>query len=117
MIRHLFLLFVFFSAFTVSGQTTILSDNFSGGILSSWTVFDGDGKTHDTILYYYQPGWFPYWEADEPDTCLVSTSYYLPAGQAQDYLITPKVTVPLFSKLVWSARSVDASYPDGYLVL
>jgi len=45
-----------------------------------------------------------------------STSYYNPAGQSNDWLITPTFTVPANGVLAWSAMAVDPSYPDGYLV-
>ncbi len=46
----------------------------------------------------------------------VSTSYYTPAGIANDWLITPSFTVPANAILNWDALAPDATYPDGYLV-
>jgi hypothetical protein len=109
-----FLLLLGFTNF-LEAQIVVFEEHFETGIPASWTNIDNDTNELDSAVMQYGYDWFDYTE--EADTCAGSTSYFSPAGQNEDYLITPKLTLPTFSKLVWSARSVDASYPDGYLVL
>lgn len=103
-----------FTAGIFSQQVTF-EENFSGGLPATWTIVNSDGLIPAEAVDTFDNAWISF--ADEADTCVASTSYYEPAGQSGDYLITPKITLNTFSKLVWSARSYDASYPDDYLVL
>lgn len=47
---------------------------------------------------------------------VASTSWYTPAGVANDWLITPSFTVPANAILQWDGLANDASFADGYLV-
>lgn len=107
----------FLTMFVLSsqGQTVILETDFSAGIPEGWSVFDEDGLTPSETLSVFDAAWISW--IDEIDTAAASTSFYDPAGTAEDYLVTPRISLGNFSRLVWSARSVDASYPDGYQVL
>jgi len=96
-------------------QITLLNENFSTGIPSTWALLDDDGFTPHSAVSQFTAAWIYYESTD--DSSAASTSYYEPADTASDYLILPKLALLTFSKLVWNARSVDASYPDGYLVL
>jgi len=98
----------------LSAQITLLNENFSSGIPATWAVVDADGLVPHADVAEFTAGWISF-ESD--DTTAASTSYYDSTGQSQDYLILPKLSLMAFSKLVWSARSVDASYPDSYYVL
>lgn len=102
-------------AITGNSQMELLNEDFSGGIPSTWTVVDNDGHTPNDAVSEFSEAWIYYESAD--DSSAASTSYFEPADTASRWLITPKVSLLTFSKLVWEARSVDASYPDGYLVL
>lgn len=99
----------------VSAQMVLLEEDFSSGIPSNWTIVNADGLTPDDAVSQFTDGWI-YYESED-DSSAASTSFYNPVGQSMDYLILPKLDLLSFSKLVWSARSVDASYPDGYYVL
>jgi hypothetical protein len=109
-----FLLLLGFTNF-LGAQIVIFEEHFELGIPATWDNVGDDSNTLDSAVMQYGPKWFNY--TGEADTCAGSTSYFNPTGQNHDYLITPKLSLATFSKLVWSARSVDASYPDGYLVL
>jgi hypothetical protein len=52
------------------------------------------------------------------DLVMISNSYYTPAGVANDWLVTPNITIPATGTTVlsWKARAYDGTYPDGYLV-
>lgn len=50
------------------------------------------------------------------DYDMISTSYYNPAGQADDWLITPKITIGEDAYLSWEANSWYPGRQDGYEV-
>lgn len=52
------------------------------------------------------------------DTVAVSTSYYTPPGQADDWMWTPAINVIAgnFTRLSWDAIVTDSDFPDGYEV-
>jgi hypothetical protein len=103
------------SIFSSKGQTILFEDNFNDGISTEWTLFNQDGLVPDAAVSEFDQAWISF--LDGADSAAASCSYYTPSGQANDYLITPKISLGNFSKLVWKARSFDASFPDGYQVL
>lgn len=49
------------------------------------------------------------------DSCAFSTSWYTPAGTANDWMWTPLIgPINATTVLNWNAVTYDASYPDGY---
>jgi hypothetical protein len=96
-------------------QSIIFFEEFNSGIPSTWAMVDNDGLTPAEAVDTFDNAWISF--IDNDDTCVASTSYYTPTGQASDYLISPKISLNTFTKLVWKARSYDASYADDYLVL
>lgn len=100
---------------TLSAQSVIFEETFVAGIPSAWTIVDNDGLVPAEAVDSFDNAWITF--SDDTNLCAASTSYYTPTGQSSDYLITPKISLNTFTKLVWSARSYDASYPDDYLVL
>lgn len=114
MIKHLTIALLAIST-TSQAQTIILEENFTSGIPATWSVFDEDGLTPEFEVSEFTSAWIG--TIIGSDTVAASTSYYNPTGAANDYLVTPKISLGNFSRLLWSARSVDASYPDGYQVL
>jgi hypothetical protein len=106
---------VFLVANALRAQSILFQENFTTGIPATWAIVNGDGLTPQSSVSNFTNAWISY--QSTTDTCAASTSYYSPAGQAADYLITPKITLNSFTKLVWSARSFDASYAETYLVL
>lgn len=97
-----------------NAQLTLLSEDFNSGIPASWAVVDADGLSPEASVSEFTAAWINY---QGTDTTAASTSFYDPSGQSEDYLILPKLSLLSFTKLVWQARSVDASYPDSYYVL
>lgn len=116
MVRFFTLALAFLSVGTVSqAQTVLFEEDFTDGIPAEWTIHNEDGLTPDSEVADFTDGWIGHIAGT--DTAAASTSFYDPTGAANDYLITPLLSIGNFSKIVWSARSVDASYPDGYQVL
>lgn len=120
--KHIFTslsLIIFSSVFT---QVTLLDEGFTNGIPSTWTVIDGD-QNSPTGISDYANAWISY--VSPFDTCAASTSYYLnangnedTAAVSADYLITPQISLLTFGNLLtWDAKSLDGSFPDGYIVL
>jgi len=98
-------------------QTTILDEDFSNGIPVGWTVIDEDQLTPQTQVEQFTDGWIAF--TTFSDTCAASTSYYTdPAGQSQDFLITPNVSVLATGNILkWDSKSFDSNFPESYLVL
>jgi hypothetical protein len=45
-----------------------------------------------------------------------STSWYAPAGAADDWIVTPQIMLGANSQLRWDALAPDGNFPDGYEV-
>jgi hypothetical protein len=109
--------------FSTKAQTIILQENFNSGIPVSWTIVNNDGFTvfNDPAVNFVTDAWVAAsaMEIDSiNDLDLYSTSWYSPAGIADDWLITPQITLGAYgNNLRWQARSEGESYPDGYKVL
>lgn len=83
-----------------------------------WTRFNVDNRTPTTPVNYVNQAWivredFGY---DTTNCAAFSTSWYSPAGAANDFMCTPAVTIPAGARLRWRAITYDALYPDGYEV-
>lgn len=115
--RIITLLTITFLTFTSFAQTTLLSEEFTNGIPSAWTLVDADGNTPNSAVSQFTSAWIPY--VTPFDTCAASTSYYTDSlGQSEDYLITPALNLLTYGNFVsWDAKSFDGSYPDSYVVL
>jgi len=101
---------------TTQAQTVILEEDFTSGIPTTWATFDEDGLIPNTDVAEFTSAWIG--AIFGSDTAAASTSYYEnDSTAANDFLVTSKISLGNFSRLLWSARSVDASYPDGYQVL
>lgn len=106
---------------TVNAQ--VFSEDFQnlsspGAFPAGWTLFNVDGLTPATNVGYVTDAWVIREDFinDPADTCAFSTSWYTPAGTANDWMFTPAITVPTNGILTWNALAPDASYRDGYQV-
>lgn len=94
--------------------TVALDEDFESGIPVTWTVIDGDGLTPNSLMGL-GAGWQP--RVDYRDTTqhvAVSPSWYNPAGQSNDWLITPAVVLGNNPCLSWTAYSQDGDFPERY---
>jgi hypothetical protein len=99
----------------------ILEEDFNTGWPSSWTTIDGDGANYNANL-----GWMPltgawrlvddYDSTAVMDSVAVSSSWYDPVTAADDWMITPMITLGGNSDLTWEEKAQDPAYPDGYEV-
>ncbi|MCX8055854.1 MAG: choice-of-anchor J domain-containing protein, partial [Ignavibacteria bacterium] len=105
-------------------QTVFFQENFSNGI-GNWKTVDVDGKVvHSEMLQTLNSigitlpnnkmSWVVGKVSSNPDQYMaLSTSYYNPAGRADDWLISPKITIGENAYLEWSAIAFSSSYPDA----
>lgn len=85
---------------------------------SGWLLFNVDNRTPAGAVAYVNDAW----EVREDFSFNVaqcaafSTSWYSPAGQADDWTWSPAVTIPAGATLSWRAVAYDPDYRDGYEV-
>lgn len=99
---------------------TFLED-FQGGVLpDGWTVQNVDGLTPNAMVSFVDDAWVI---ADDqaPATpagefWAISTSWYAPVGVADDWIISPAITLGATATLQWSAFTLNPGFPDGYEV-
>lgn len=110
---------LFFSALSLCalyGQAQIFSEDFSSGIPSTFTLIDNDSLTPNASVNYVTDAWVA--RSASGNGYAASTSWYDPAGTADDWLITPSITITNANTyLLWKAGAPDADFPDGYEVL
>ncbi|TKC10779.1 gliding motility-associated C-terminal domain-containing protein [Pedobacter polaris] len=88
---------------------------------SGWLLFNLDGRTPNPTVNYVNQAWERRDDFSHSvlDSAAFSTSYYSPIGQADDWMWTPEITIPLTSgtiRLNWNAVAQDPVYRDGYEV-
>jgi hypothetical protein len=96
----------------------LLDESFEQGFLRpGWSLINGDGLAPAAQVSFINDA-FVVSDALEAGMNFgaYSTSYYIPAGTANDWLITPQVTLGAASVLGWRGRAPDAAYADGYEV-
>jgi len=109
-------LVLLFCAFTAHAQV-IFYEDFQQGIPNSFTLINGDAKTPAAQVAFVNNAWV----ADEynsitKDSAAVSTSWYTVAATADDWMITPAITLSGNSTLSWEAFASDPDFRDGYEV-
>ena len=99
-------------------QAQIFSEDFNAGIPATFTLTDVDGLTPNSTAF--SVGSF---FANTLTTmggiiedCAQSVSWFNPVGQADDWMVTPAITLPITSNgisLYFDALGWEAPYPDG----
>ena len=112
----------------VAVDDTVLREEFGAavdGICSpafpgTWTRTDVDGRTPDADVAFVDQAWVARnedWATFTLRECVaISTSFYQPAGQADDWLISPPIPLPIAAALSWRALSDEAEFPEDYEV-
>lgn len=101
------------------GQTTILSEDFNAGFPAGWQMVDNDGLTpnESSAVNYIDEAFVMIENPDSTgigDSILVATSWFDQAGEADNWLILPNLTMGSAGNYIsFDARSMDASHPDG----
>jgi hypothetical protein len=121
--KKIFILFNFlFGLFLITNAQTYFKPDLKNQVeWEAFTLYDLDGRKP----YYQEWGTTSPYKAwirtlyDENTVLAVSTSYYSPVGQANDWLVTPAITIPedvTNAILTWDAIAYDSQYRDGYQV-
>lgn len=116
-------LIILFSLTSLSAfsQVQILNESFQGGqIPLNYTIVDNDTNTPAVQVSEFTT--MPWIVVTDPDSAsnfvAASTSYFKTPGLANNWLITPGLTLGSFGNFIsWNAKSHDPSFPDDYLVL
>lgn len=110
---------LFFTSFESAAQVVAFEENFDSGIPSSFVMYNRDGYTPHASVSEYTSAWIAKQDpSDVSNTVASSTSYFDSPGMANRWLITPSITLGEFGNyLSWTAKSHDASFAEGYLVL
>jgi Ca2+-binding RTX toxin-like protein len=101
--------------------TVLLNENFESpgnALPSGWTTINQDGRTPDTQVNYVNDAWIVRDDiiTQNGNHAAFSTSWYSPPGAADDWLITPQLSLGSGTQLQWRSLTPDAEYPDGYEV-
>lgn len=107
----------------IIGQTTLLFENFNDGFPVGWQLIDNDHNIPNASpsVNFITEAYVMHEDYDSigtGDSIVVATSWFTEPNVADDYLITPAITLGNNgNKLSFEAKSVDGSYPDGVQVL
>jgi hypothetical protein len=100
-------------------QTVLINENFNQGFPSGWMLIDNDALPvfNHPAVNFIDNAFVLRDNPDNPnvgDSLLKATSWHATPGEADDYLITPQITLGTFGNYVYfDARSVDLSHPEG----
>lgn len=86
---------------------------------AGWLKRNVDNRTPNTNVAYVNEAWERRedFNFNVADSCAFSTSWYTPAGPADDWMWTPLIgPLPANCVLKWNAVAYDPAYPDGYQV-
>lgn len=102
----------------------IFQEDFDGNGpgITAWTVIDADGLTPAPDVSYITNGWNSVdkknYGGPTGNNAAISTSWYVPAGTSNDWLISPQVNISGTTPyLTWEAKAEDPAFPDGYKVM
>lgn len=101
----------------VSAQDTLLFENFNAGWPSGWMRYNQDGLTPDASVLFVNDAWVIGEDTDSTgmmDSCAISTSWYDPMGQSDDWMVLPSITLGNNNYMAWEAKSEDPSFAEDY---
>lgn len=105
-------------AVSMNAQILFQQDFESG--LGDMTAIDNDGLTADANV----AGFGSNWSVQPPGTfnginssIVVSNSWFVPAGSADDWLITPAIEINGGAALTWEAIALDPNFRDSYRIM
>ena len=114
--NFILLVFVMLVITNIKAQTKYYED-FQAGMPSNIILYNNDGRTPNSKVSWVNQAWVTHEDYNnKADTCAVSTSWYSPAGAADDWMVIPKQTIATGDFLIWRGWAPDQSYADGYEV-
>jgi thiol-disulfide isomerase/thioredoxin len=96
-----------------NANSQIFSEDFNTGIPATFTLTDVDGLTPNNTNFTvgsFQAGNLT------AENCAISVSWFNPLGQADDWMVTPAITIPSSTSpisLQFDALGFEAAYSDG----
>ena len=107
MTKTIYIFTLSFFSFCSIGQTTVYSEDFQNGLPTDFTVIDNDGLTPAPAVSNYTAAWIELVDpTNTSDTIVGSTSFFSPVGQADRWLITPKIGLSDYGNILyWDAKS------------
>ena len=117
--KILFTAFITLVTVQMIGQTVILQQDFNNGMPAGWQLIDNDNLApyNDPSVNFITNAFVATEDYDSVgigDQIMVATSWHATEGEADDYLILPKLTMGSIGNYIsFDAKSVDASHPDG----
>ncbi len=111
-------IFLFVLCCSVSVQSQVIFyEDFQNGIPHTFTLVNGDAKTPAAQVAFVNDAWVTAeYNSVTKDSAAVSTSWYTVAATADDWMITPAITLSGNSTLSWKAFASDPDFRDGYEV-
>ena len=100
---------------SIASAQVIFSENFnSANSLNNWTLVNADNAT--PVLPQFNAAWIKLVDSSATDSSVASTSWYNPADTADDWLISPQISLTSNNILRFDAKANDPNFPDGYEV-
>lgn len=98
-------------------STQIFFEDFQNGMPNTFTLINNDGFTANNT-HFGNKAWIIFNDDINPgDSTAASTSYYSSGGTtADDWMITPAITITNGCVLRWNARAFEDKFADGYEV-
>jgi len=96
-------------------QEVIFSENFdaSTDLPDGWVVYDLDGLTPGQNTLIYTDAWVI--RTLESNNLVSSTSWYNPPGQADDWLVSPKIEIPTNGMYILTFDAMtNVGFHDGF---
>lgn len=121
--KNYFLQIILLLSVNFYGYSQVLfSEDFegTGGVFPpNWTLFNVDGLTPAASVNYVTDAWVvreDFEASTPPNNAAFSTSWYSPAGTADDWMMSPAITLTTNNILSWDAVAPDVDFNDGYEV-
>lgn len=105
---------------SLQAQTVLFSEDFQAGMPATFSLYNVDLRTPTGAVSYVNNAWIVRDDLNgtTTDSVAMSTSWYAPAGAADDWMVTSAITIPtgLNVQLSWDALAYDVDFRDGYEV-
>lgn len=102
-----------------AGDTVFYDDFQTADFSMGWTVVDVDGQVPADPVSFINDAWIvsdAYDGGAGANLAAYSNSWYSPAGQADDWMISPQIMIGPNARVEWFSRAQDPAYPDGFEV-
>lgn len=97
---------------------TPVTNTVTGGAMTQINYDSLIPNSNSSVNYFGDDAWLVNVDRGGTDTVGVSISYYSPAGQSDDWMITPAIDLPPGDSIIlsWRDRTFSSGFPDGYQI-